>query len=214
MEIKDRILYLVAGIVVMTGLRAGSCSAGIVGRGWRLLRELQRIGGSGGGRQPGGELQAREAGRDDCFARIVARQSLYFSTYGRRGASPAARNAVDADVYDDFKGNQDFVMLAVSQDTKGRALSRRTSAKTGTISQFCSIRRTKWGDLRGERRARRRSYRPQRQIVAHHMGAFDWSRPTSRTHCSNCLTQKRIKGYVNVTERVATVCIKGRHLLK
>jgi len=47
-------------------------------------------------------------------------------------------------LYDDFKGNKDFVMLAVSQDTKGRAASRAVRRQERvSLQQFCSIRRTR-----------------------------------------------------------------------
>src|SRR5579875_2465573 len=79
-------------------------------------------------------------------------------------------------LYDEFRNNQDFVMLAVSQDTKGRVVVAPYVEKNGYHFKVLLDPENKVGeayDVSGvpetfiiDRQGR---------IVAHHMGAFDWS---------------------------------------
>ncbi len=80
-------------------------------------------------------------------------------------------------LYDEFKGNPDFVMLAVSQDTNQAAVLPYVR-KNGYHFNILLDPENTIGDSYNvsgvpetfiiDRKGR---------IVAHHMGAFDWSRP-------------------------------------
>ena len=94
-------------------------------------------------------------------------------------------------LYDDFKNNKDFVMLAVSQDTKGRSVVAPYVEKNGfhfTILLDPENKVSETYDMSGvpetfiiDRKG---------QIVAHHMGAFDWSRPDVRDALQQLLDSK------------------------
>ncbi|HVA78571.1 MAG TPA: TlpA disulfide reductase family protein [Candidatus Binataceae bacterium] len=94
-------------------------------------------------------------------------------------------------LYDEFKGNQDFVMLAVSQDTKGRSVVAPYVAKNSYHFTILLDPENKVGesyDVSGvpetfiiDRKG---------QIVAHHMGAFDWSRPDVKDALKQLLDSK------------------------
>ena len=81
-------------------------------------------------------------------------------------------------MYEDFKNDKDFVILAVSQDVKGRAAVAPYVEKNGYHFTILLDPDNKVGeayDVSGvpetfiiDRKGR---------IVAHHVGAFDWSRP-------------------------------------
>lgn len=94
-------------------------------------------------------------------------------------------------LYEQMKGNKDFVMLAVSQDTKGRSVVapyiekygyRFTilldpENKVGESYEVSGVPETFIIDRKG-------------QIVAHHMGAFDWSRPDVKDALKELLDSK------------------------
>ena len=94
-------------------------------------------------------------------------------------------------LYEDFKDNKDFVMLAVSQDVKGRSMVAPYVEKNGyhfailldpenKISEtydVSGVPETFIIDRKG-------------QIVAHHMGAFDWSRPDVKDALQQLLDSK------------------------
>ena len=94
-------------------------------------------------------------------------------------------------LYDDFKDRKDFVMLAVSQDTKGRAAVQPYVEKNGYHFDILLDPENKVGetyDVSGvpetfiiDRKGR---------IVAHHMGAFDWSQPDVREALQELLDSK------------------------
>ncbi len=81
-------------------------------------------------------------------------------------------------LYDELKHQKDFVVLAVSEDSKGRAAVAPYIEKYGYHFKVLLDPENKVGDsynISGvpetfiiDRKGR---------IVAHHMGAFDWSRP-------------------------------------
>ena len=81
-------------------------------------------------------------------------------------------------LYDEFKNDPDFVMLAVSQDTKGKSAVLPYVQKNGYHFEILLDPENKVGEQYNvsgvpetfiiDRKGR---------IVAHHMGAFDWSRP-------------------------------------
>jgi peroxiredoxin len=94
-------------------------------------------------------------------------------------------------LYDEFKGNKDFVMLAVSEDTKGKAAVLPYVQKNGYHFKILLDPENKVGDSYGvsgvpetfiiDRNGR---------IVAHHMGAFDWSRPDVKSALNELLAAK------------------------
>jgi cytochrome c biogenesis protein CcmG/thiol:disulfide interchange protein DsbE len=84
-------------------------------------------------------------------------------------------------LYDEFKNNKNFVMLAVSQDTKGRAAVLPYIQKHGYHFEVLLDPKNKVGE------AYNVSGVPETfiidrngRIVAHHMGAFNWARPDVR----------------------------------
>jgi len=94
-------------------------------------------------------------------------------------------------LYDEFRGNKDFVMLAVSQDAKGRPVVAPYVEKNGYHFKILLDPENKVGeayDVSGvpetfiiDRKGR---------IVAHHMGAFDWSRPDVKDALKQLLDSK------------------------
>jgi peroxiredoxin len=94
-------------------------------------------------------------------------------------------------LYDDLKGNRDFVMLAVSQDTKGKSAVVPYVEKNGYHFKVLLDPENKVSDSYGvsgvpetfiiDRKGR---------IVAHHMGAFDWSRPDVKEALQELLSSK------------------------
>jgi peroxiredoxin len=94
-------------------------------------------------------------------------------------------------LYDDLKSNHDFVMLAVSQDTKGKAAVVPYVQKNGYHFKVLLDPENKVSDSYGvsgvpetfiiDRKGR---------IVAHHMGAFDWSRPDVKEALQELLSSK------------------------
>jgi peroxiredoxin len=191
MEIKDRILYLVAGVVVMTGL------ALVVLSGHRGAR-LENSGIGSGSEAPvaaGG--QAADFKLEKLDGTTVSLESLrgkvVFLNVWATWCEPCREEMPSMQtLYDDFKGNKDFVMLAVSQDTKGRAAVAPYVAKNGYHFTILLDPENKIGetyDVSGvpetfiiDRKG---------QIVAHHMGAFDWSRPDVKDALQQLLDSKR-----------------------
>ena len=94
-------------------------------------------------------------------------------------------------LYDELKHNKDFVMLAVSQDTKGKSAVVSYAEKNGYHFKILLDPENKVGESYGvsgvpetfiiDRKGR---------IVAHHMGAFDWSRPDVKEALQELLASK------------------------
>src|SRR5579875_3828801 len=94
-------------------------------------------------------------------------------------------------LYDEFKNNKDFVILAVSQDTRGREAVEPYVEQNGYHFEVLLDPENKVGeayDVGGvpetfiiDRDGR---------IVAHHMGAFDWSSAEFRAALQNLLNDK------------------------
>ena len=94
-------------------------------------------------------------------------------------------------LYDELRPNRDFVMLAVSQDTKGRLVVAPYVEKNGYHFKVLLDPENQVGeayDVSGvpetfiiDREGR---------IVAHHMGAFDWSRPDVKDALKQLLETK------------------------
>jgi peroxiredoxin len=94
-------------------------------------------------------------------------------------------------LYDELKGNKDFVMLAVSQDTKGKSAVVPYVEKNGYHFKILLDPENKVGDSYSV------SGVPETfiidrtgRIVAHHMGAFDWSRPDVKEALQQLLSAK------------------------
>jgi peroxiredoxin len=193
MEIKDRILYLVAGIVVITGL------ALIALNGHRGARITTPSGVSGPESQApvAAGSQAANFKLEKLDGTTLSLESLrgkvVFLNIWATWCEPCREEMPSMQtLYDAFKGNKDFVMLAVSQDVKGRAAVAPYVAKNGyhftilldpenTIGEtydVSGVPETFIIDRKG-------------QIVAHHMGAFDWSRPDVRDALQQLLDSKR-----------------------
>jgi len=94
-------------------------------------------------------------------------------------------------LYDELKTNKDFIMIAVSQDTKGKSAVVPYVEKNGYHFKILLDPENKVGDSYGvsgvpetfiiDRKGR---------IVAHHMGAFDWSRPDVKEALQQLLSSK------------------------
>jgi cytochrome c biogenesis protein CcmG, thiol:disulfide interchange protein DsbE len=94
-------------------------------------------------------------------------------------------------LYDELKSNKDFVMLAVSQDTKGKSVVVPYVEKNGYHFKILLDPENKVGESYSvsgvpetfiiDRNGR---------IVAHHMGAFDWSRPDVKEALQQLLSSK------------------------
>lgn len=94
-------------------------------------------------------------------------------------------------LYDEMRGNKDFVMLAVSQDSNGKEAVLPYIRKNGYHFQVLLDPENKVGEAYSvsgvpetfiiDRRGR---------IVAHHMGAFDWSRPDVKQALRELLDSK------------------------
>ena len=85
-------------------------------------------------REAGGGFQARDARRARRSRSPRSAAKWYFSTYGQPGAGRAARRCPRwRRCTKNSSSNKDFVMLAVSQDTKGSRRSCRTCRRTDTV---------------------------------------------------------------------------------
>ena len=131
MEIKDRILYLVAGIVVMTGLALVVLSGH---RGTRIENSGEISGGSEAPVAAGS--QAADFKLEKLDGTTVSLESLrgkvVFLNVWATWCEPCREEMPSMQtLYDDFKANKDFVMLAVSQDAKGREVVAPYVAKNG-----------------------------------------------------------------------------------
>lgn len=94
-------------------------------------------------------------------------------------------------LYDEFRANPDFVMLAVSQDTRGRAQVASYVEKNGYHFKILLDPENKVGEAY-EVSGVPETFIINRQgrIVAHHMGAFDWSRPDVKQALKDLLESK------------------------
>lgn len=189
MEIKDKILYLCAAIVVATGLALVALSGH---RGARLAANSEESEAT----VPAGS-QAADFKLETLNGTTVSLDSLrgkvVFLNVWATWCAPCLEEMPSMQtLYDAFKGNKDFVMLAVSQDTKGRSVVAPYVAKNGyrfTILLDPQNKVSETYDVSGvpetfiiDRKG---------QIVAHHMGAFDWSRPDVKDALQQLLDSKQ-----------------------
>lgn len=195
MQIRDRILYLVAAIVVVTGLALVALS------GHRGARIETAGTGAGIDSQSQGPVAAGSQAADfkletldgNTISLDSLRGKVVFLNVWATWCEPCREEMPSMQtLYDDFKGNKDFVMLAVSQDVKGRAAVAPYVAKNGYHFTILLDPENKIGetyDVSGvpetfiiDRKG---------QIVAHHMGAFDWSRPDVKDALQQLLDSKQ-----------------------
>ncbi len=193
MEIKDKILYLVAAIVVMVGLTLVALSGH---RGARIAANPPET-----AEQPEAMVAAGSRAADFKLETLdgttVSLESLrgkvVFLNVWATWCGPCREEMPSMQtLYDDFKGNKDFVMLAASQDTSGRSVVAPYVAKNGyhfTILLDPQNKISETYDVSGvpetfiiDRKG---------QIVAHHMGAFDWSRPDVKDALRQLLDSKQ-----------------------
>lgn len=189
MAIRDKILYLVAAVVVATGLTLIALS------GHRGARITVNSGESeapvAAGSQAANFTLEKLDGTTVSLASL--RGKVVFLNVWATWCEPCREEMPSMEtLYDDFKNNKDFVMLAASQDTKGRAAVAPYVAKNGyrfTILLDPENKISETYDVSGvpetfiiDRKG---------QIVAHHMGAFDWSRPDVRDALQQLLDSKQ-----------------------
>ncbi len=192
MEIQDRALYAAAAIVVATGLTLVALSGH---RGARIATP-SGINSESQGPVAAGS-QAADFKLETLDGTTVSLESLrgkvVFLNVWATWCEPCREEMPSMQtLYDNFKGNKDFVMLAVSQDTKGRAAVAPYVAKNGYHFTILLDPENKIGetyDVSGvpetfiiDRKG---------QIVAHHMGAFDWSRPDVKDALQQLLDAKQ-----------------------
>ena len=178
MELKGRTLAVIAGLIVL---------AGIV---------MFALGRSPSLTPPSGENESAEnepppvsagdkAGDfklEDLNGRTVSlssyRGKVVFLNLWATWCGPCREEMPSMEtLYNELKGNHDFVMLAVSQDSKGKSAVLPYVKKNGYHFEVLLDPENKVGEeysVSGvpetfiiDREGR---------IVAHHMGAFDWSR--------------------------------------
>ncbi|MBF6568867.1 MAG: redoxin domain-containing protein [Candidatus Binataceae bacterium] len=95
-------------------------------------------------------------------------------------------------LYDDFKNDKDLVILAVSQDTKGRSAVEPYVERNGYHFEVLLDPENKVGESY-EVSGVPETFIIDRngRIVAHHMGAFDWSRSDFRAALKELVDQKQ-----------------------
>jgi peroxiredoxin len=187
--ISNRTLYIVAALVIVTGLTLTALSKP---RRTRFGSEESAAPVSAGDKAAEFKLEALDG-------HVVSLESLrgkvVFLNLWATWCGPCRQEMPSMEtLYDDFRNNHDFVMLAVSQDTKGRAVVEPYVEKNGYHFTILLDPENKVGasyDLSGvpetfiiDRDGR---------IVAHHMGAFDWSRPDVKEALQQLLDSKDSK---------------------
>jgi peroxiredoxin len=184
--ISNRTLYIIAALVIVTGLTLVSL----------IKPRRPHFAGNGSEAPVAAGDKAAEFKLEALDGRSVSLASLrgkiVFLNLWATWCGPCRQEMPSMEtLYDNFKNNQDFVMLAVSQDTKGRAVVAPYVEKNGYRFTILLDPENKVGasyDLSGvpetfiiDRDGR---------IVAHHMGAFDWSRPDVKEALQQLLDTK------------------------
>jgi peroxiredoxin len=195
MEIKDKILYLVAAIVVMTGITLVALSGH---RGARIsvnanqpeTAEHPPASVAAGSRAADFKLEALDG---HTISLESLRGKVVFLNVWATWCGPCREEMPSMQVlYDDFKGNKDFVMLAASQDTGGRSEVASYVAKNGfhfTVLLDPENKISETYEVSGVPETF--IINRKGQIVAHHMGAFDWSRPDVKDALQQLLDSKQ-----------------------
>lgn len=198
METSNRFLYAIAAVVVVVGLTLAILIEN------RRVTEQASVGGVETAAAPSSSNEEPVAAGPkaanfkleslggamvtlDQFAGKVVFLNIWATWCGPcREEMPSMET-----LYNEFMGNKDFVMLAVSQDVKGRTAVAPYVAKNGYHFTVLLDPENKVGslyDVSGvpetfiiDRKGR---------IVAHHMGGFDWSRPDVKDALQQLLDSK------------------------
>lgn len=191
MESKNNLLYWVAAFVVLTGSVLVLMTQHHAGRTGSLSSEQSRSEETvaAGSQAANFKLEALDG---HTVSLDQLRGKVIFLNVWATWCGPCREEMPSMQtLYDDFKNNKDFVMLAVSQDTKGRSVVAPYVEKNGfhfTILLDPENKVSETYDMSGvpetfiiDRKG---------QIVAHHMGAFDWSRPDVRDALQQLLDSK------------------------
>jgi peroxiredoxin len=191
MESKNNLLYWVAAFVVLVGSVLVLMTQHHAGRTRSLSSEQSRSEETvaAGSRAANFKLEALDG---HTVSLDQLRGKVIFLNVWATWCGPCREEMPSMQtLYDDFKNNKDFVMLAVSQDTKGRSVVAPYVEKNGfhfTILLDPENKVSETYDMSGvpetfiiDRKG---------QIVAHHMGAFDWSRPDVRDALQQLLDSK------------------------
>lgn len=191
METRNKVLYTVAAFVVLIGITLVALTGH---RGARLAPSNSEE--SESDRTVAAGSQAANFKLETLDGRTVSLESLrgkvIFLNVWATWCGPCREEMPSMQtLYDDFKGNKDFVMLAVNEDVKGRSVVAPYVEKNGfhfTILLDPENKISETYDMSGvpetfiiDRKG---------QIVAHHMGAFDWSRPDVRDALQQLLDSK------------------------
>ncbi len=194
MELKGRNLAIVAGLFVLAGVVLFALSReapvptvaqqGVEGEGERIPLV------SAGGKAADFKLEDLGGKSVRLFA---LRGKVVFLNIWATWCAPCREEMPSMEtLYDEFKGNKDFVMLAVSQDTKGKEAVVPYVEKNGYHFEVLLDPRNEVSE------AYNVSGVPETfiidrtgRIVAHHMGAFDWSRPDVKEALRELLDAKK-----------------------
>lgn len=189
-ENRNKILYVIAAVVVVVGITLVALSGH---RGQRPLgsEESESEAPVAAGSQAANfKLEALDG---HTVSLESLRGKVVFLNVWATWCGPCREEMPSMEtLYDDFKDNKDFVMLAVSQDTKGRSVVAPYVEKNGfhfailldpenklsESYEMSGVPETFIIDRKG-------------QIVAHHMGAFDWSRPDVKDALQQLLDSKK-----------------------
>ncbi len=195
MEIKDKLLYLVAAIVVICGI---ALVALMPHRGARIelganapgIGEQSEATVAAGSRAADFKLETLDG---ETVSLESLRGKVIFLNVWATWCGPCREEMPSMQtLYDDFKANKDFVMLAASQDTSGRSAVASYVKKNGyrfTILLDPENKISETYDVSGVPETF--IINRKGQIVAHHMGAFDWSRPDVKDALQQLLDSKQ-----------------------
>ncbi|MGH7949180.1 MAG: TlpA family protein disulfide reductase, partial [Candidatus Binataceae bacterium] len=179
----SNVLYVLAGVAVLAGIYVFASTTQ-----WRAAVPGVR---GGDGRLAGDfTLEALDGGE---LTLKSLRGKVVFLNFWATWCAPCRDEMPSMQVLDDsLGGNPDFVMIAVSQDERGRQAVKPYVEKNGFRFKVLLDPDGRLASSYGltgvpETFIIDRSGR----IVAHHMGAFDWSRPDVRDALKRMLEVKQ-----------------------